>query len=264
VDAARRAQLERINKTQLALDNGQLNDPEFSKFVDELLPYVNLQESTEDYYDLVRAPRGKRKVYLQAKERPHGLSKDPSTYRALFMAERQARSGKSAAAPPAKDLTTMTKLLQDLVMPTSINSVGSLGSRKRPTDEQMLLRAASLLTDVDRGYDPVTGAAFNGMPLDAGHIQSHISHPELSNDPYNIRFQNAYENKGQSAAEKIAGREKRDPTGEEIANMLWKTIVNRTIDGTKLPRKNSKAYHAYMDPINAKVEAARMAGQIFA
>ena len=33
-------------------------------------------------------------------------------------------------------------------------------------------------------------------PIDAGHIISHASRPDLSNDPSNIGFQNQYENKG--------------------------------------------------------------------
>ena len=143
-------------------------------------------------------------------------------------------------------------------MPGSITSVGTLGSREKPTDKEVLYRAAALYGDVDRGYDPKTGMPFNTMrsegvtPLDAGHFQSHISFPELSNSPTNIGYQNQYENKGQATAEKLAGQQGREATNEELADMIFKSIINRTVEDVQLPRKG-KARDAFMAPINAKL-----------
>ena len=112
---------------------------------------------------------------------------------------------------------------------------------------------------IQRGFDPKTGMPFNTMrspgvtPLDAGHFKSHISNPELSNDPYNIGYQNQYENKGQSAAEKLAGQQGREATDEELADMIFKSIINRTVEDVQLPRKG-KARDAFMSPINAKLQ----------
>ena len=259
---ARSERLARRNQVQLLHDSGQLNDPWFSKQLDKFYEGVEISDLAGDYYDVVYSPRGakKDKVSLRAKPRGHGMSKDPSTYRATIAAEGQLRSGDTSMAGPAKDLEKIAAFLQKNVMPGDITKVGSLGSREAPTEEQALMRAAALLGDVDRGYDPVTGVAFNGMPLDAGHIISHISRPDLSNDPANIRFQNAYENKGQAAAEKFAGQQGREATNEELADALWKNLINKAVAGVSLPRKGSKAYKEYMDPINAKV--ARYAGEI--
>ena len=129
---------------------------------------------------------------------------------------------------------------------------------------------ANLFGDTYNGFDPRHGMPFNMMKgqigvvgRDAGHFIGHASRPDLSNDPYNIGYQNQYENKGQAAAEKIASQQGRVATGTEIADMLWKSIVNRTVEDVKLPRRNSAAFKSLMGPINAKVDQSRMAGQIF-
>ena len=259
---SRQDRLRARNDAQLAINNGTLNDPEFEKLLKELSPYRDLDEGTGDYYDVVipknKTLRESGKVQLVPKERDHGLGETKATFQALMAAEKHARSG--VQVMPERDITRMAGLLRDYVTQGSISKVGMLGSRERPTDEEIHLRAAALLTDIDNGRDPKTGIPFNTMnspgtmPLDAGHFIAHTSRPDLSNSPDNIGFQNAYENRGQASAEKIAGQQGREATSQELADALFKSYINKITSDVKLPRKNSKEYKELMAGINAKLE----------
>ena len=265
------------NDTQLGVNRGDfIDDPVFLNALKLAGEGRKVEEYAGDYFDAVLPKRKSDmksgRVFLNPVERSHGLGTSAATYQAMSAAESQARTGKSklAEGAGAKDLNQIAAFLQKHVMPTSISSVGTKGSRGNATDEQILLRAAALYGDTYNGFDPKSGMPFNMMKgqtgvvgRDAGHFIGHASRPDLSNDPYNIGYQNQYENKGQSAAEKIASQQGRVATGTEIADMLWKSIVNRTVEDVKLPRKGSAAFKSLMGPINAKVNQSRMAGQIF-
>lgn len=257
------------NAVQVLVNTGKLNDPDFERALEKASVGREVEELGGDYFHPV-LPKDKKelaagKVFLVANKRGHGMGTAPVTYRAMMAAEKLARSGKKATtfAGPEKDLEKIAEFLKENVMQSSISDVGTKGSRGGATDEEILMRAAALFGDVERGYDPKTGVAFNAMhqkglvPLDAGHFMSHIANPELSNDPSNIGYQNQYENKGQASAEKIAGNEGRQATDEELADMLYKSIINRTVEDVKLPSRNTRAgkaeYEALMSRINAKI-----------
>lgn len=259
---------------------GELNDPVFENALKLAGEGRKVEEFGGDYFDTILPKRksdmSAGKVFLKPVERSHGLGTSAATYQAMRAAESLARTGKSKLAQGAgdKDLHQIAAFLQKHVMPTSITNVGTKGSRGNATNEEVLLRAAALYGDTYNGFDPKTGMPFNMMKgqtgvvgRDAGHFIGHASRPDLSNSPYNIGYQNQYENKGQAAAEKIASQQGRVATGTEIADMLWKSIVNRTVEDVKLPSRNTKegkaAYEALMGPINAKLDQSRMAGQIF-
>ena len=254
------------NEVQLMINRGQIDDPDFLRAIQRAEEGVAVEDLGGDYYYPV-APQRKGdlasgKVFLVPHKRGHGLGTSPATYQAMIAAEQLARSGRkdTTFAGPEKDLNKIAAFLQEHVMPGSISDVGILGARHTPTDQEKLMRAAAMYGDVERGYDPKHGMPFNTMnskgimPLDAGHFLSHTSNPELSNDPRNIGFQNQYENKGQSAAEKLAGQQNRDATSQELADMLYRSIINRTVEDVKLPyRRGSKALEEFMAPINAQI-----------
>ncbi len=267
---ARRSREDRLagnrlrNEVQVMINRGEIDDPDFLRAVGLAAEGRAVEDFGGDYFVPVapkqKSARESGKVFLEPVERGSGLGTSSATYQAMIAAEALARAGKkgNTFAGPPKDLDKIASFLEKHVMPGSISSVGVLGSREKPTDREVLYRAAALYGDVQRGYDPKTGMPFNTMrsegvtPLDAGHFQSHISFPELSNSPTNIGYQNQYENKGQAAAEKYAGNLDREATDEELADMLFKSIINRTVEDVKLPRKG-KARDAYMAPINAKL-----------
>ena len=257
------------NEVQQMVNRGEIDDPVFLNALAKAKAGSEIEDIAGDYYELIipkqKSARESGKVFMQPVEREHGHSDSLATYQAMIAAEALARSGRAAqpAGRNPQDIERIANILEQGVMQSSIGGIGKLGARETPTDREVLLRAAALVSDVDRGRDPVTGMPFNTMkqqgvtPLDAGHFVAHVSNPGLSNSPYNIGFQNAYENKGQAAAEKIAGNlaTPREPTGEEKADMLFKSIINRTVKDVKLPRKG-KARDEYMAPIHAKLRAA--------
>ena len=259
VSESRKATNRLRNEVQLMVDRGEIDDPDFLRALQKVEEGQEVSDIAGDYYDVVIPKRNKDgKVALVPKEREHGLGKTPATFRAILAAEQMYRGGGSDFQRNPQEVQRMADFLQKHVTQGSLSGIGSKGAREVPTGEEKVLRAAALLMDTDRGRDPVTGVPFNTMmsegttPLDAGHFVAHASRPDLSNSPYNIGWQNQYENKGQSHAEKIAGQLGREATNDELANALFTSFINKVTDDVVLPRKG-KARDAYMAPINAKI-----------
>jgi hypothetical protein len=255
--------LHRRNAAQVAYNNGEIEEEYLKNALDKAMKGVEVEEMGGDYFEPIYSAQGapQGKVFLSRKPRESGLGTSAITYQAMLAAEKLARDGKIDVNLPSKDLQEIAAFLKENVMDTSISEVGKKGVRstKNISPNQILYRAAALFGDVERGYDPRHGQPFNNMkgqgitPIDAGHIISHASRPDLSNDPSNIGFQNQYENKGQATAEKLASQSGREATGDEIANMLFKSIINRSVKDVSLPRKGSKAYLELLDSIDSKI-----------
>lgn len=246
------------NEVQLMLDRGELA-PEEAMFMKEIAEKARIEQAGGDYFEPVygRNAGKKDKFFMVPTERAHGLSQSPATYRALIAAEEMYRTGDKSNIRSMGDDSELRELLNKHVMPTSIKSIGGLGSRTAPTEEEALGRLAALLGDTDRGYNRKTGMPFSGVGLDAGHIASHASNPELSNAASNIMFENQYMNKAKASAEKVAYQQGRQATDEELADALFRSFINKITSDVKLPSRNTKegkaAYKALMDPINAKL-----------
>jgi ribosomal protein S11 len=259
------------------VDRGEIDDPDFLRALEKIGKGVEIEDIGGDYFEPVvnykinkdgspildaegkKQYLGKGKVNLEAVERAHGLGQSPSSMRAILAQERFKRTGYTGFNPPPieGDIERITKILQEGVSATSYGKIGMGGARGNRTPEQKLGVAASLLADVDRGYNRETGIAFNGVALDAGHRVAHSANPLLSDDPSNLIMQNQYMNKGQSAVEKRAYQQGREATNEELAQGLWKSWINKILDGAPLltdgMRKNSPKYREVMSAINAKV-----------
>ena len=259
----------RVNNASLAegsraLKSGKLEaqDPQLAKLLSGLEDLAEVQAIGGDFFEVAPAKRkSDRKadrVFLVPVERPHGLGQDPLTHKALAATQRFYSNGGEAmdTNAPSKGaaIERVKELLQKHVMPTSYNTVGRLGSREAPTAEEALGRAASLFVDTYNGGNRRMQYAFGNIPLDAGHIQSHASRPDLSNDPLNIEMQIGYVNKGQAATEKMAASLGREATPEELANGIFRSHLNKILSDVVLPgRKGSKEREAFMAPINAKL-----------
>ena len=248
------------NEVQLMINRGEIDDPDFLRAIKTVGEGRDVSDIAGDYYDVVIPKRNKDgKVALVAKEREHGLGSTPATLRAILAAEQTYRGGGSDFQRNPQEVQRMADFLQKNVTQGSLSSIGVKGAREVPTPDEKVMRAAALLIDTDKGRDPVTGMPFNTMmskgttPLDAGHFIAHASRPDLSNSPYNIGWQNQYENKGQAHAEKIAGQQGREATNEELADALFKTFINKITKDVVLPRKG-RARDEFMAPINAKLD----------
>ena len=260
------------NLYQVAMNEGGFdNDPNFMRAIEEVRLGRHLQDMTQDYYNLV-VPKGKKdratgKVQLQKKERGHEQNTSPATMHAIIAAEQLASAGGSKFVRSMEDVETMARFMDNHVMEGSTNDMGAEGTsgkgRSKPTDGELRLRAAALMIDNNNGYDPHHGRPFNTImqyistPRDAGHFTAHIADHSLSNHPGNIGWQNQYENKAQSSAEKIAGQLEREATNAEISGMLFKSLMNRSTADTYLPKRGTKKHAEYMAPIDEKVAAYR-------
>jgi hypothetical protein len=257
---------ERINNTQLMLDKGEIDDPAFVKLMKGLEKAVEVEDIGDVYYSPIvnKSKKGgyisADKIILDREDRMHGGAESPSTFRSILAQERLKRDGYTAfdLAPIEPEIARITRLLRDEVdFNKSVKLIGNAGARGARTNEQYLGVAASLLADTDRGYNRQTGIAFNGMPLDGGHLVAHSANPALSDEPTNIIMQNGYMNKGQAATEKMAKKLGREATDVEIADGLMKSWVKRILNGEVLDTdgmsKNSKQYKDVMSVINAKL-----------
>lgn len=269
--------LPRRNRVQRANDlaqgtnayiRGELGDPVLEKLLGELEDYVELQGLGGDYYHLEAAKRksdrAAGKMFLVAEPRAHDEAQNSLTHRAIRAThDLHANDGVSLVNAPAKEpeIARVNELLDQYVMDTSIRNIGSAGERGDlpRSNEELRDVAASLLVDTDRGYNSRAGYAYGGMPLDGGHVVGYASRPDLANTGSNLEWENQYANKGKAATEKMAAGLGREATDAELAQGLFKSHLNKLIEGTELPgRKNSKERRAFMEPINAKVGSSRV------
>lgn len=242
---------------------GELNDPQLESILKGLEDYVELEGIGGDYYHLSAAKRksdnAAGKVFLVANERLHDQSQNPLTHKAIA-ATHALHANNSVplvnAPDKAPEIARVNELLDKYVMDTSVRNIGSGGERSAlpRSNEELRDVAASLLVDTDRGYNSRAGYAYGGMPLDAGHVVSYASRPDLANKGSNLEWENQYANKGKAATEKMAANQGREATDAELAQGLFKSHVNKLVKDVVLPgRKGSKERIAYMEPINAKV-----------
>lgn len=258
----RRQRNEAIAAASGALKRGELGDPDLEKLLGELEDYVELEGAGGDYYHL-EAPKRKSdreagKVFIVANPRNHGQEQNPLTHKAIHATQQlHENGGVPLVNAPAKEpaIARMRELLNKYVMGTSVAGIGSGGQRHQRNAEQLLDVAASLLVDTDRGYNSRAGYAYAGMPLDAGHVIGHASRPDLSDKGFNLEWENQYANKGKAATEKMAAQQGREATDEELARGLFRSHLNKILEGTTLPyRRGSKALAEYMAPIAKKVD----------
>jgi len=257
----RRQRNEAIAAASGALKRGELGDPDLEKLLGELEDYVELEGAGGDYYHLERpkrkSDREAGKVFLVANPRNYGQEQNPLTHKAIYATQMlHENGGVPLVNAPDKEpaIARMKELLNKYVMGTSVAQIGSGGQRHQRNAEQLLDVAASLLVDTDRGYNSRAGYAFGGMPLDAGHVIGHVSRPDLSDEGFNLELENQYANKGKAATEKMAAQLGREATDEELAKGLFKSHLNKILEGTTLPyRRGSKALAEYMAPISQKV-----------
>ena len=254
------------NEIQLKVDNGEIDDPEFLRALASIGRGRDVSEIGGDYFETVIRPpsteSGRKKYLASGKvelapvERPHGLGQSPASMRAILAQQQMKRGGVTTSAGPdiRPEIARIQKILERDVQLKSINSIGMGGARGNRTRDQKLGIAASLLADTDRGYNRQTGAGFNGVALDAGHIVADSADPTLSDEPTNLIMQNQYMNKGQSATEKMAFQQGREATDEELADGLLTSFINKIMKGSKTStdgmRKGSKKYNDEMDRIN--------------
>ncbi len=245
------------NEVQVMANKGEFNDdPAFMRALNMASEGMELSDLGGDYYELHYAPRGGGKMKFVRKDIPGGQSQSATSLKDLLVASRFYSSGISKSKAKAPDAAKIARILEENITPGSIQAIGSLGARTAVEPEVALQRAAVLLGDADSGINRQTGMAFNGVGVDAGHLEAHVGNPLASNDPANIGFENKYTNRSKSGIEKIAGQLGRVPTGEEYGQALFKSFLGKvTADPNILQgRKGSAVRAAQMDPINAKVE----------
>ena len=245
------------NEVQMMVNRGEIDDPDFIRALGLAREGRQLQDIGGDHFYPAYSPDGAKngKVFLKAVERNRGQGESAATLQAMVAAERLKSLGYSGANVPAANTPYIERILARDVMDSSLGKIGSLGVRGtlKGEDPLALARTAALLGDTDMGVNRQTGIAFNAMPLDAGHILAHASNPALSTSPTNIMFENQYMNKGKSTAEKMAFQEGRQATDEELADSIFRAIINKATSDVTLPRKG-KARDAFMAPINAKLQ----------
>ena len=248
------------------LSKNELDDPALSQLLNDLEDYVTLEQMGGDYFHLVpvknKSDKAAGLVAIAANPRKHGGSESPISLNSILRTHQyHAGGGVPLVNAPDKALAIAQakELIKKYVQTGSIAKLGKGGARSKRTPEEELGIAASTLVDTDRGYNSTVGYAYGGLALDQGHKKSHLSRPDLSNDPTNLENEIQYANKGKAATEKMAGQQGREATDEELAQGLLKSFLNKITSDVTLPDRRTiagrEAYDDLMIPINEKVAA---------
>ena len=265
------ARLNRDRNESIALASrahkrGELADPALSQLLNDLEDYVTLEQMGGDYFHLVpvkdKSDKAAGLVAVAANPRKHGGSESPISMNAILKTQQYHEGGGVPlvnAPDKALAIAQAKELIKKYVQPGSIAKLGKGGARSKRTPEEELGVAASTLVDTDRGYNSTIGYAYGGLAPDQGHKKSHLSRPDLSNDPTNLEIEIQYANKAKSATEKMAGQQGREATNEELAQGVLKSFLNKITSEITLPDRRTiagrEAYNDLMNPINAKVAA---------
>ena len=192
-----------------------------------------LQDAVDPHYDIVELTKGKvadRGKFKLTKNDFHGGRNKPETINALMMAFRSELNDGNVLQRPG-----MTGAERELRMagsrflaPAGASELAKVGLRAGAVEQldgaERLERALDRVNELDKGYNPVTGAFYGDVGLDGGHKLAHAKHHDASARRDNMMFESKYENRAKGAAE-----------GEDIQSRIKNSLMKRLKSGEISP-----------------------------
>ena len=102
---------------------------------------------------------------------------------------------------------------------------------------ERLNRALDRLVELDRNYDPTSGARLDGVGLDGGHKIAHGEDESMSAKRENMQMENKYVNR-------VKGKESGDKAVSRFKNSLLKRLKSDAIT----PEQLANSYQ-FSDPV---------------
>ena len=201
---------------------------------------ATLQEASENHYDMVELTNGKiadRGKFKLIPKQMHGGRNLPQTIDGLLMDAAVQKSGESNVIPMGETPRSQAvRMAADRILaPAGASQLAKVGLRagavEQLSGEERLLRAADRLVEMDRNFDPVSGARLDGVGLDGGHIADHHNNPELSSARENMRMEI-----------KNVNRTKGARSGEAAVTAYGNSILKRLKSGELTPEELAYRY----------------------
>jgi len=184
-----------------------------------------LQDAVGGHYELTELTNGKKvdrgKFKLKAKQM-HGASNSPQTIDALLRAIEYEKNGPLVTPRQSTPHSRELRMAVDRILsPAGASVLAGVGLRAGGVETldsaERLLRAGDRVDELDRGFNQKTGAIYDGVGLDGGHIKPHNKYPELSEARENMMLENKYENR-------VKGNREDDAVVGAMTNSLMKRL----------------------------------------
>ena len=122
-----------------------------------------------------------------------------------------------------------------ILAPAGASTLAKVGLRAGAVEqldgEERLLRALDRLVELDRNFDPTSGARLDGVGLDGGHKVAHGEDESQSAKRENMQMENKYVNR-------VKGKE----SGEKAVGRFKNSILKRLKSGAITPADLERAY----------------------
>ena len=169
---------------------------------------AKLQRAVESHYDIEELTTGKiadRGKFKLKRKQIHGQRNAPETLNSLILAFRNEKLAPAGASELAG-------------VGLRAGDVTALDGAER------LERALDRVAELDRGYNPITGAIYGEVGLDGGHKMAHATNPNMSTNRTNMMFESQYENRTKGKRE-----------GEDLQKAIYNSLMKRLKSGEISP-----------------------------
>jgi hypothetical protein len=169
-----------------------------------------LQEAVGNHYEMEELTRGKKEDRGKFKLTPkqlRGGTNLAQTVDGLLMAAQVERTGEPVVIPMGETAQSQRVRMagQRILAPAGASQLAKVGLRAGAVEQldgaERLNRALDRIVELDRNFDPTSGARLDGVGLDGGHKFAHHAHPEMSSSRENMQMENKYVNRVKGAAE---------------------------------------------------------------
>ena len=168
-----------------------------------------LQEAVGNHYDLVELTNGKiadRGKFKLEKIDNSGGRNLPQTIDGILMGAQAEASAEPVVIPMGETPHSQRVRMagERILAPAGASQLAKVGLRAGAVEQldgqERLLRALDRVVELDRNFDPTSGARLDGVDLDGGHKVAHGEDEARSAMRENMQMENKYVNRAKGKA----------------------------------------------------------------
>ena len=195
-----------------------------------------LQEATGNHYDMQELVNGRiedRGKFKLIPKQIRGGTNLPQTIDGLLMAAQVERTGEPVVIPmgDTPHSLALREATARILAPAGASQLAGIGLRGGAVanldSSERMLRAQDRVVELDRNFDPTSGARLDGVGLDGGHKFAHDKYPELSEARENMQPENKYVNR-------VKGNREGDAAVQAYKNSILKRLKSGAITPQEL------------------------------